>query len=62
MFFGGVPGQGSVPSDDLSVLGLEDGEGISDIIAPLVELSNGKGILAGPVEKVHGLDVGFGEE
>ena len=62
MFFGGVPRQRSVPSDDLSVLGLEDGEGISNIVAPLVELSNGKGILAGPVEKVHGLDVGFGEE
>ena len=62
VFFGGVPGQGSVPSDDLSILGLQNGEGISDIIAPFVELSNRKGILASPVEEVHGFDVGFGEE
>ena len=62
MFLCWVPSQWSVPSDHLSVLSLKDGEGISNVVAPLVEFGNGEGILTGPIEQISGLEVGFAKE
>jgi hypothetical protein len=47
----GVPCERRVASDHLAVLGLQHSDGVPDVVAALVELSNRKGIFACSVEK-----------
>lgn len=40
MFFGGVPSQRSVTSDNLAVLSFEDSQGMANIVTLLMKLSH----------------------
>ena len=62
VLFAGVPGQRSVPTDDLSILSFNNSDGLSDSIASFVELQSWEVVFAGSVEEIEGLDLIFGEE
>ena len=62
VFFGGIPSQRGVSSNDLSIFRLKNGESLSHIIAFFMEFGHWKIILAGPVEKGGWFEVRLDEE
>lgn len=62
VFFGRIPGQRSVPSDNFSVLCFQDGQSISHVIAFFMEFCYREIILACPVKQRYRLDIWLCEE